>query len=74
MNCLIINIQETAWKEMQRGFNTTTRNAVETLIRKGFVIYVFDRNLRSIYENINSVQKLHDCLQQTTQLAPPEMG
>lgn len=63
MNCLIINIQEPVWKEMQRGFNTTVRDAVEQLIRKGFTIYVFDKNLHAIHENINSVQDFQECLQ-----------
>lgn len=48
---------------MQRGFNTTTRDAVEQLIRKGFTIYVFDKNLHAIHENIHSVQDFHECLQ-----------
>lgn len=64
MNCLIVNIQESVWKEMQRGFNPTTRNAIETLIRKGFVIYVFDKNLRAIYENIHSVEQFQTCLRE----------
>lgn len=66
MNCLIINIQETVWKEMQRGFNTTNKDAIETLIRKGFTLYVFDKNLRAIYENIHTIQQLHQCLKETS--------
>lgn len=66
MNCLIINIQETVWKEMQRGFNTTSKDAIETLIRKGFTLYVFDKNLRAIYENINTIPLLHQCLKETS--------
>lgn len=64
MNCLIVNVQESVWKEMRRGFNPTTRNAIETLIRKGFSIYVFDKNLRAIYENIHSVEQFHACLKE----------
>lgn len=67
MNCLIINVQEEAWKEMQRGFNTTTRDAVETLIRKGFRVYVFDKNLRVIHENIRSIPRFRECLKEPAQ-------
>lgn len=70
MNCLIVNVQESVWKEMQRGFNTTTRDAVETLIRKGFALYVFDKNLCVIYENIHTVQMFHECLKQTAKERP----
>jgi hypothetical protein len=63
MNCLIINIQESVWKEMQRGFNTAARDAVEQLIRRGFRIYVFNKNLHAIHENIRSVEEFHECLQ-----------
>ena len=63
MNCLIVNVQESVWKEMQRGFNTTTRDAVETLIRKGFALYVLDRNLCATYENIRTVQSFRECLE-----------
>jgi hypothetical protein len=66
MNCLIVNVQESVWKEMQRGFNTTTRDAVELLISKGFSLYVFDKNLRAIYENINTVTVFRECLKHTT--------
>jgi uncharacterized protein YjcR len=67
MNCLIVNVQEPVWKEMQRGFNTTTRDAVELLIRKGFSVYVFDKNLRAIHQNIRTVKQFHDCLHQIEQ-------
>jgi hypothetical protein len=63
MNCLIINVQEAVWKEMQRGYNTTARDAVDTLILKGFSVYVFDKNLRAIHENITTVKEFHACLQ-----------
>ena len=63
MNCLIINVQEAVWKEMQRGYNTTARDAVDTLILKGFSVYVFDKNLRAIHENITTVKEFHECLQ-----------
>jgi hypothetical protein len=65
MNCLIINVEESVWREMQRGFNTTTRDAVETLIRKGFTLYVLDKNLRTMYDNINTIKRLHECLKET---------
>ncbi len=65
MNCLIINVEESVWREMQRGFNTTTRDAVETLIRKGFALYVLDKNLRTMYDNINTIQRFHECLKET---------
>lgn len=65
MNCLIINVQEPVWKEMQRGYNTMARDAVEILILKGFSVYVFDKNLRAIHENINTVKAFHACLKQT---------
>ena len=64
MNCLIINVQEPVWQEMQRGFNTTTRDAVELLIGKGFSLYVFDKNLRAIHQNIRTVKRFRECLQQ----------
>ena len=64
MNCLIINVQEPVWKEMQRGYNTTARDAVETLILKGFSVYVFDKNLHAIHENINTVKGFHACLRE----------
>lgn len=65
MNCLIVNIEEPVWKEMQRGFNTTTRDAVELLISKGFSLYVFDKNLHAIHQNIRTVKQFRECLQQT---------
>lgn len=65
MNCLIINVEESVWREMQRGFNTTTRDAVETLIRKGFTLYVLDKNLRTMYDNINTIKRFHECLKET---------
>lgn len=62
MNCLIVNVQEPVWKEMQRGFNTTTRDAVELLISKGFSLYVFDKNLHAIHQNIRTVKQFRECL------------
>lgn len=70
MNCLIINVQEPVWREMQRGFNTTTRDAVELLISKGFSLYVFDKNLRAIHQNIRTVKQFHECLLQEDAPAP----
>lgn len=64
MNCLIVNVEEPVWKEMQRGFNTTTRDAVELLISKGFSLYVFDKNLRAIHQNIRTVKQFRECLLQ----------
>lgn len=70
MNCLIVNVQEPVWKEMQRGFNTTTRDAVELLISKGFSLYVFDKNLHAIHQNIRTVKQFRECLLQPDPVVP----